>query len=90
MRVTVSGHRAKLPFGGADHVLVEALACPTCKLSPVKARGKGVSAHTHDEYLADAISLCCAAPLGQMRTKASTIFGIEEDHTVLHGRPRVY
>jgi hypothetical protein len=90
MKITVDGHKAKLPFDGAGHVIVETLACPQCKLSPVKAHGKGITARTHDTYIAEAVTDCCGASVGQMQTKVSTIFGIEEDEAVLHGRPRVY
>lgn len=84
-------YACRLPFDGADHVVIEGAPCPHCGLSPWTARGKGIAAHDYDTYYADAKTRCCGARVGQMRTKVSTLFGIEEDEAVLlRGRCRVY
>lgn len=83
---------AHLPFGGADHVLVAALStCPDCG-EPLKLAGReGTMHHDHDTYYTKAGCLACEKTLGELQTKVSTIFGIDEDEAVLvHGRARVY
>lgn len=95
MKVTVklnSGQvlAAKVPFAGADHVVIELSACPLCKgAAPLKVKGANRH-HDHDTHYADAIALCCGKPVGTIRVKVDTIFGIEEDRRVLNGRARVY
>jgi hypothetical protein len=89
MKITVDGHKATLPFEGADHVVVDG-ACPKCKGTPFTAKGQHITHHDHDTYYAHAICCKCGAPVGQMKTVVSTIFGIEEDERVLFGRCRVY
>lgn len=79
---------AKLPFHGADHVIVQ--VCPACSTEVARARGLGISHRDHDTYYAAARMECCGAE-GRMEARVETIFGIEEDEAVLvHGRARVY
>lgn len=80
------------PFEGADHAVVEGLgACPSCDAAaPVKVAGNGRRIESHDTYAADGFALCCKAHIGTIRARTSTIFGIEEDERMLHGRARVY
>lgn len=66
-------------------------ACPVCQAEPFLVSGCGMRVGARDEYHADAVSLCCAADVGLIVAKVSTLFGIEEDEAVLiHGRARVY
>lgn len=44
----------------------------------------------HDTYTSNASCFDCDAPVGRLVVTVDTIFGIEEDEAVLHGRPRVY
>lgn len=94
MKITVdidgTPRAARLPFNEADHVIVSGVACPHCKRDPVIAGGSGITHHDHDTYHAQARCLSCGGKLGEMRTKVSTIFGIDEDEAVLNGRARVY
>lgn len=66
--------------------------CPSCR-APWQVRGKGPTRDPqspHDTYRADAVCVACSAPAGVLRVSVDTIFGIEEDERVLHGRCRVY
>lgn len=82
-------HSARVPYDGADHVTVKGL-CPLCGAADFRVRGQGIHTTTHDTHLARAVSVCCGVDVGELRVTMSTIFGIEEDGRVLHGRPRVY
>lgn len=83
-------HEAKLPFNGADHVAVKDLLCPSCK-APLRAKGTdGPQLRDRDTYSSRAVSTCCGEAVGTICAQVSTIFGIEEDERVLHGRCRVY
>jgi hypothetical protein len=90
--VTIDGksHAAKLAENNA-FVTIEA-PCPKCKApKPLVVVGRdGSRHHDHDTYHADATCKKCGETIGDLRAKVSTIFGIEEDERVLHGRPRVY
>lgn len=81
--------RYRLPYANADYVVPsEPVACPACKKTMVQLQG-GEMTHDHDTYDAN-VHCSCGAKLGQLRVEVSTIFGIEEDGRVLHGRCRVY
>lgn len=81
---------ARCPYFNADHVIVEG-ACPVCKATPFSAGGvKGTMARGHDTFEARAGCLVCGVVSGKLVVKVDTIFGIEEDERVLHGRARVY
>jgi hypothetical protein len=66
-------------------------ACPSCRggefrvIGDVRRQNVG-----HDTVTAPALSLCCGQEVGVVRVEFATIFGLEEDRAVLHGRPRVY
>ena len=106
MKITIvlddgSRHKAKLPYDGATHLVLD-LDCPHgCKRryvanpnsmeqEPLKVAGSGIKHHNRDTYFADAIALCCKKKIGTIETKVSTVFGIEEDEAVLNGPWRVY
>lgn len=74
-------HPARVPFDGADHVLAQ-VCCG-------KIVGSNPRAPEHDTYESDA-HCACGKPVGKIRVRVSTIFGIEEDERVLYGRCRVY
>lgn len=90
MKVTIVHEGRSIPATVEDnsfHVTIE--KCPLCGAVPGKVRGTGITSHDHDTYRADAVTLCCDRPIGQMRTKVDTIFGIDEDEAVC-ARARVY
>ncbi len=73
-----------------DAALAEG-ACPKCKATPFMIAGGGQRIEGHDTYAADGACLSCRKPIGVIRAKVSTLFGLEEDERVLyHGRARVY
>lgn len=98
MKITLTGSdgralAAHQPHDHADRVVVDHATCPKCKLNPLPVRGQGKSIDPNsprDTYRADAICCGCGAPVGVLRVKVETIFGIEEDDRVLNGRCRVY
>jgi hypothetical protein len=69
-------------------------ACPACGVSTdgvFSCIGKAdEQTKEHDRILAPALALCCKKHVGMVVVVFSTIFGLEEDDAVLHGRPRVY
>lgn len=77
-----------MPYDGAKFVVAEG-ACPQCKCSPYKIQG-GETTHDFDTYRARAWCVGCGARAGELRVTVSTLFGIDEDEAVLHGRARVY
>jgi hypothetical protein len=80
----------KVPFVGAQYVIADLEACPSCGAKPVELRGSAPQ-QRHDHYTSDAMTLCCKKFVGQMTAWPDTLFGIDEDQTVLnHGRCRVY
>ena len=84
-------HAAAPPFDGADHAIIYDLDdCPLCHCKTLKVRGLGIRERGHDTYTADAQTICCGKPIGKLVVTVDTLFGIEEDERVLHGRCRVY
>lgn len=65
--------------------------CPSCERQPLKVIGdvhrQNVGTHA---VTAPALALCCGQEIGTVRAEMATIFGLEEDERVLHGRCRVY
>ena len=59
----------------------------TCGSSQVSGRGMH---HDHDTYRAVGHCSDCGVEVGTIAAKVSTIWGIDEDNVVLHGRARVY
>lgn len=79
-----------LPYASAAYVVpTQAVVC-SCSKAALQLQGGGITHHDHDTYYAPVKCLACGVQLGELHAKVSTIFGIEEDDRVLHGRPRVY
>jgi hypothetical protein len=78
-----------LPYPDAEHV-VPAGACPHCQASPFHVSGGAPVVQGHDTQTAPAWTRCCGTPAGKLVVTVSTLFGIEEDERVCHGRCRVY
>lgn len=65
--------------------------CPSCLVAEFRVIGDVQRQKVgRDTVTAPALALCCAAEVGTVRVELSTIFGLEEDERVLHGRARVY
>lgn len=60
-----------------------------CRCGSSRTSGRGMH-HDHDTYRSTGHCTDCGVELGPIVAKVSTIFGIEEDERVLHGRARVY
>jgi hypothetical protein len=89
LHVTATDVRAcTLPYPTAEAV-VPTGACPHCETAPFHVSG-GAIAQGHDTYTADAWTRCCGKPIGKLVVTVATLFGIEEDERVCHGRCRVY
>lgn len=85
----VAGVReCKLPHSSADHVMPEG-KCPECGQEEWKVQG-GETTRGHDTYSAPARCVLCGERVGTLVVKMDTLFGLEEDERVLHGRARVY
>jgi hypothetical protein len=84
---------ASLPHEGANHVRVDG-PCPACGAEDAGAFAclgqKSEQVIGHDTIEAPALALCCGATVGRLVVKLGTLFGVEEDRAVLHGRARVY
>ena len=94
MKITLVGRDGRRLVGkvreNGDRVVVDSGLCEKCKLTPLVVRGQGINRHDHDTYYADAVCVGCGEAAGELQTKISTVFGIEEDERVLFGRCRVY
>lgn len=77
---------AKLPHPDSTCVEISE-ACSKCDSRLVFGRDQ---THDHDTYVAPAFCVGCGNGRGTLRVKVDTLFGIEEDERVLHGRWRVY
>lgn len=65
--------------------------CPACSADGLRVIGdKRRQTIGHDTVTAPALATCCGATVGTVRVELDTIFGLEEDERVLHGRCRVY
>ena len=60
-----------------------------CACDATRVRGIDPT-HDYDTYTSQAICVGCGAHRGKLRVKVDTLFGIDEDNAVLHGRCRVY
>lgn len=79
-----------VPYDDAPHAEADT-ACPVCKApAPILVAGTGKRIVNDREVHADGYHLACKAHLGLLVAKPDTLFGLEEDRRVLHGRPRVY
>ena len=66
--------------------------CPACATRPMQVHGRGMvrdPESQRDTYRATAACVC-GEPAGVLRVQIETLFGIDEDERVLHGRCRVY
>lgn len=77
-----------LPFPGAKYVVGQPSTCCIEEETAVYSREKVID--SHDTYAGTALCARCHKPVGKLRVRVSTIFGIEEDEEVLNGRCRVY
>jgi len=76
-------------YADAEYV-VPTGECPQCKAKPWAVSGGTPVVQGHDTQTAPAWTRCCGKPAGSLVVTVSTLFGIEEDERVLHGRCRVY
>ena len=97
MKITVTidnhVHQARVPYESAEYVHVRGFAkCPRCgedqEGEPLHVRGTGKRIESRDTYVTDAIVMCCRRPVGIMRVKVDTLFGIEEDENVFREAER--
>lgn len=85
------GTRYVAPADGQPFAIA-AGACPGCSATPFRVRGLKRRRDQNDrDYVADAVCCDCAAPVGLLRARMDTFFGLAEDEAVLeYGRGRVY
>jgi hypothetical protein len=87
--------KAKEPFPGADHAVVEGV-CPGCghqepEGGGFKAAGTGRRISSDDRaYEADAVALCCEKHVGTLRLEPNTFFGIREDEAITRLGIKIY
>lgn len=93
IHVNVSGvgvRSAVAPSKESTYVIVKC-ECPLCRKPMLRASGLGFPVERgHDTYESDAKCIDCGQVIGRITVKVDTIFGIEEDEAMLHGRARVY
>lgn len=93
MKVTLTlpdGSKRRLtPLPSGERAIAEG-SCPSCGANELAVAGRGRYVESRDTYAARAVALCCGEDMGTIRAEVDTIFGIEEDERVLHGRCRVY
>lgn len=77
-----------LPYPTAEYVCPTG-TCPHCGQADWQVSG-GAKTIGHDTITAPAATGCCRKPVGKLVVTVGTIFGIEEDERVCHGRCRVY
>jgi hypothetical protein len=66
-------------------------ACPGCGAIPFYVAGSGPTIHSRDTWRANGHAVCCGDPVGYLYAEVDTLFGTEEDRTMLEfGRARVY
>ena len=82
--------RALTPWPSGERAIAVG-SCPLCGAEEFPVAGHARHIESHDTYAASAESLCCRQPVGTIRVRVETLFGLEEDEAVLiHGRARVY
>lgn len=86
--------REGVPWEAAPYVIAEGV-CPGCGAECFRVRGCGIV--NADEppgagqaYKAGGRCVDCGEAVGWLYTEIETLFGLEEDRAVLHGRCRVY
>lgn len=78
------------------HFAIVEMECQACGANPTPVQGESMHIDGHDTYAADATcrksvsGTVCGSAVGVLRCRVSTLFGLEEDHRVIHGRCRVY
>lgn len=86
MRVTleVVGQRlaCSVPYHGAEHVEVSGRRCPSCGAEPWCVRSDE-RRDGHDTISGPAYCVACRAPAGELVVQVDTLFGLEEDGSVL-------
>lgn len=91
LSVEIAGAARASSLPGSERWIDVDGACPTCERGELRVIGDVKrQAIGHDTVTAPALALCCGREIGTVRVEFNTIFGLEEDHAVLHGRPRVY
>ena len=89
MEIKVGTMTAKVPFEGAEHVIIK--KCPNCGEHDAPMFGVDPVRGFASMSSRDTLAKCCNTLLGlRMTVRFNTIFGLEEDERVLHGRCRVY
>lgn len=73
-----------------DAGFVRIAACPTCEAPGASIRADKSSWRDEETLEGEAYCLECQKLCGTLRVTIGTIFGLEEDRRVLHGRCRVY
>ena len=74
----------------ADNAIVDG-ACPSCACEPFYVKGTHPRRMPDDRTLrSGGYCLHCGDPVGWIYAQPDTLFGLEEDDRVLHGRCRVY
>lgn len=90
IRLKLKDGSARKARPGEQKSLVDG-ACPSCGAEPFYVAGDGARPSADDRaYECTAYCLACKARVGTVRAEVDTLFGVEEDERVLHGRCRVY
>lgn len=93
MKITITladgSVRRLSPLPSGERAIAEG-SCPACGAAELPVAGRGRYVETRDTYAARGVALCCGEDIGIIRARVDTIFGVEEDERVLHGRCRVY
>ncbi|HEX6051790.1 MAG TPA: hypothetical protein VFZ21_21125 [Gemmatimonadaceae bacterium] len=75
----------------AGPVGIAAGSCPGCCTKPFEVRGGGPQRLPDDRTIrSGGRCVACGEAVGYLFAQPDTLFGLEEDERVLHGRPRVY
>jgi hypothetical protein len=83
------GPRVSLPMPGEGAPSIDTTI--PCSCGCVSVTGRDCRTVDDRYYVSDAHCVGCGAHRGELRVDSGTLFGIEEDRSVLtHGRCRVY
>jgi len=91
IKLKITGGRTiklKAPPPGVGSIEVPNMQCQHCK-EPLRAEGRNPEIG-FDTVTSKARCSLCEKDVGTLVVTMDTIFGIEEDERVLHGKPRVY
>lgn len=78
-----------VPYEGCSYADVPSVVCPHCG-EPLQVQGTGKRIATRDTYAATAICTTCEKPVGELKLKVNTLFGLEEDERVFSMGVRIY